>query len=549
MTQGPDGRLTAHRRTRDARRSGGVRAVARLTVRLTRRGALVMAVAVGAETAVEAMSYQAAYPDAASRAALASFGDDPAIRIMAGVPHAVDTIGGFVNWDAGWILQVLVAVWALVTAARLLRGDEDTGLAELVMAGPFRASRALVSQVLVLVAECALMGAAVVAALVASGAAWFGAILFGTVIAGFGAVFVGVGAVLAQILGSRSRAAGWTAAVLAFSFVLRMVANSADSRAWLGWLTPLGWMDQLHPFGDNRWPVVAVPVAVTVALVAIAVGLRRRRDTGAGLLTERASRRSNPRLLGSPIAFAWRTNAGTLVAWTVGLAVWGLTVGLLTRSVVDFVGEDEGYRELLASIGMDTSDVANAYVALVAVVIGVIIALFTAWRIGAARAEEASSRLEHLVIRPVLRWRWLGGHVLLTLVSVLGLSAVAAVAMWLGGLVTDADLSAGDAFAAIFNTVPAVIVFGGLAVLVFGVAPRLTTALSASIVIVAYVVQLVGPALDWPELVLGLSPFHHLEVVPVDPFGTTAAIVMVAIGVLAAGVGMVVFERRDLAGA
>ena len=147
------------------------------------------------------------------------------------------------------------------------------------------------------------------------------------------------------------------------------------------------------------------------------------------------------------------------------------------------------------------------------------------------------------------RRRWLGGHVALLAVSVVLLSGVSATAMWLGGIVTGADLSLADAAASTFNTVPAIAVFAGLAVLVYGFAPRVTVAATASAAIAAYVLQVVGPMLEWPEVVVGLSPFRHLEAVPVDPFGLPAALVMVAIGLVATVAGVAAFERRDLVGA
>ena len=83
----------------------------------------------------------------------------------------------------------------------------------------------------------------------------------------------------------------------------------------------------------------------------------------------------------------------------------------------------------------------------------------------------------------------------------------------------------------------------------FGIAPRGTVAVGASAAVVAYVLQLVGPLLEWPDWVVAVSPFHHLAAVPVDPFGLSAAIVMVVVGVALAGAGILAFERRDLVGA
>ena len=138
---------------------------------------------------------------------------------------------------------------------------------------------------------------------------------------------------------------------------------------------------------------------------------------------------------------------------------------------------------------------------------------------------------------------------LLTFVSVLLLAAVAGAATWAGAAMMGADLSVRDSMAAVMNTFPVAVVFGGLAVLVFGLAPRATVAVAASAAVLAYVLQLVGPALGWPDIIVGASPFWHLNAVPVEAFEPTSAVVLVALGVLATAVGMVAFERRDLVGA
>ena len=138
----------------------------------------------------------------------------------------------------------------------------------------------------------------------------------------------------------------------------------------------------------------------------------------------------------------------------------------------DFLANDQGFVDILATMGMEVSDLTGGFVSMWAVILGLVIAVFAAFRMGATRAEEASTRAEFLLTRPVRRWRWLGGHVLCLVASVLLLSPVAATALWLGGVATGAPLTAGDAFAATFNAVPMVMVFAGLSVLVFGIAPR-----------------------------------------------------------------------------
>ena len=525
------------------------RAVVRLTARLIRRGTIAIAVGVGLLMALEALAFTQGYPDEASRAALTMWGRDPGIRMLSGQPIAVETVGGFAVWDAGLYLTLILGAWALTTTTRVLRGDEDHGRADLLLAGPIRSGRALAAQFLVLSGACALAGSAVSLGLAASGAQVWGAVLFGALMIGYCAVLVGLAGLACQVFAARVGALGVSASLLVGWMLLRMVSNSADSRAWLGWLTPTGWIDQLRAFGENRWWVLVVPLAVAAILMAMAVALRERRDSGAGLVAGRERHRSRAWGLGSPLAFAWRAHLGVLLAWGAGVAIAGLVVGAMLRTVDDFLANDPAFVDILAKMGMEVSDLTGGFISMWAVILGLVIAVFAAFRMGATRAEEASSRAEFLLTRPVRRWRWLGGHVLCLAVSVLLLSLTAATALWLGGAATGAPLTPGDAFAATFNAVPMVLVFAGLSVLVFGIAPRLTVAVGASSAVVAYVLQLVGPLLEWPDWVVAVSPFHHLAAVPVDPFGLSAAIVMVTLGVALAGAGILAFERRDLVGA
>jgi ABC-2 type transport system permease protein len=523
-------------------------AVVRLTVRLIRRSTLLIAVAYAVYAAVEVQVMEATYPDAASRAALEAFGDFPALRIMQGVPYSVET-GALVAWDAGWLMSLIAGVWVITTTSRLLRGDEEEGRTEFVLVGLLRSAQVLVCQAVVLVGAACALGLGVAVGSVVGGAPLAGGLLFGAAIAGFSTAFIGLTAVGAQVFASRTRVLGVSATLLGAALVLRMTANSADSRAWLAWLTPFGWIDQLKPFGANRVVVLVVPVAVVAGLVACAVGLRVRRDSQAGLVAERGERQTRAWGLTSPLAFAWRANLGTLIGWAVGLTVWSLIAGVLVPSMNDFIESDPAYQQILATMGMDVTDLTNGFVAMLATIVGVALAVFAAWRIGAARAEEASARLELIVTRPVLRRRWLAGHILLMGVSVLLLAIISGAATWVGAAAAGSDLTVSDSLAAVLNTVPAVVVFGGLAVLVLGLAPRATVGLVASAAVLAYVLQIVGPALDWPEAVVAVSPFRHLALVPVESFEPGSTAVLLVIGVVAAVIGTVMFERRDLVGA
>ncbi len=528
---------------------GGRWPVARLTARLVRREVLALAVGLSGYMLLESAAFRSGYPDEASRAALTQWGRDPAIRILAGPPTAVDTLGGFVVWDAGLYLTLAISAWAITVTTRVVRGDEASGRTDLVLAGPRTGTRVLLEQLATLIGASLVVGLAVALPLIAAGAQAGGSAAFGAAEAGFTMVTVAVAGTASQVFLSRSAASGAAAAVVAAGVLARMVANSADERAWLGWLTPSGWLDQVRAFDANRGAVLALPVVVTAGLVTAAAVLRARRDTGAAVITGRVVPRSTTWGLGGPGVFAWRSNLGVLLGWAVGVAAWGGVVGSMAPAIGEFLVDDPGFQAILAAMGMDVADLVRGFVGMSGTILGLVIALYGAFRLGAVRAEEASTRAELLLTRPVTKPRWLLGHLLGLAVGAVLLAGTASAATWAGAATAGADVTAGDAFAAVFNTLPAVSVFVGLTVLALGLAPRLTTAIGASLPLIAYVLQVVGPLLDWPDTLVALSPFHHLEAVPVDPFGLPAALVMLAVGTVTALAGVVAFERRDLVSA
>jgi ABC-2 type transport system permease protein len=91
--------------------------------------------------------------------------------------------------------------------------------------------------------------------------------------------------------------------------------------------------------------------------------------------------------------------------------------------------------------------------------------------------------------------------------------------------------------------------FAGLGVGAFALVPRLTIPVTAAAAVIAFVLEMLGPAVHWPAWLLNVSPFHHLAGVPVEPMNLPAAVAMTAVGIAFAVTGIVSFERRDLLGA
>ena len=520
------------------------------TIRMVRRGTLLLAAAAGGYMLLEVASFKRTYPNGVSAEQFSIFADNPAARMLQGVPRGLDTAGGFAVWDGAWVLELVIGVWAVLIVTRLLRGEEEEGRAELLLVGPARARHLTVLTLLVVVACSLVTGAAVTAALLSTGSELIGSAMFGVGLAGFAATFAGVAAVTSQIFNVRRRAAGFAAAVMAVSYLLRTVANSTDARAWLGWLTPFGWLDHMAPFGDPQPSALLVLIVVPALLLVAAAELRNRRDTGGALLTLSDSRRPRTRGLGGPDRFAWRTNWPVLTGWILGLGAYAFVLGALVTTMIEFLARDANYQRTLADLGLEVALTVDGFVGVMSVTLGVAFALYAAWRIGAVRSEEESGRADNLLTRPLTRSRWLLGHAGLTVLGAALLNVLTGLAMWAGATVSGSNqLTVVASLQAVLNTASVVVLVTGLALLTFGVLPRLTVVVPVAVTVIGYVLTLLGPALSWPGWIVDLSPFSHLAYVPAQPFAATSAIVMALVGCTAGIGGVAAFSRRDIVGA
>jgi ABC-2 type transport system permease protein len=523
------------------------RAIADLAFRQTRRSALVLAVAGIAYMALEVASYRTAYPNGVSPLQFQMFEDNPAIRMMQGVPVALDTAGGFAVWDGGWIIEVILAVWAILITTRLLRGEEDLQRTDLLLSGPVRPGTATALVLLVVCGAAVGLGLVVGITMTASGTGFVHSFLFGAALAGVTLTFIATAALTSQLVDVRRRAAALAAGVLALSYALRMVGNSTDARSWVRWFTPLGWLDQLKPYGVADLRALIPLILVPTLLATVAVLLRARRDTGGALLSRESGRRPRMRYLSGATAFAWRSNRAVLLGWAIAIGVYALVIGALVGTMIDWLANDESYRRLLASMGLDAALTQLGFLAMLGSMSGVAVGLQFAWRIGSVRTEEESGRAAALLSRPVSRLRWLGGHTALALVGGLLLLLISGVAMWLGVVISGAGgITLGNSIAAVMNTLPVVVLIGGVAIACFGLIPAATTAVPVALAVLWYVMSLLGPALHWPAYVMDLSPFTHLAWVPMTGWAATSGTVMTLIGLALMVIGFAAFQRRDI---
>jgi len=518
-----------------------------VTRRRTVRSALVLGLAGGAVVGLAAEGYVLAYPDPADRAVVAaSIGGNPGLAALFGTPRALETVAGFTEWRVLGVLPLVGAVWALLAGTAALRGEEDAGRWDVLLAGP-RSRRATtgwglaglgLSLLVLAVATTVTAVGTGARALDLAGTLWTAAALLVAP-----AVFLAVAAVCSQLGGTRGQALQLGAAVLGAAYLLRVAGTAVDGLEWLGWLSPLGWVDRVAPLTEPDGLPLAVAGVATVALAGLAALLAGRRDAGAGLLAGRRPPRSRTALLSGSLGLAARLARGAGIGWLVGLAVVGVVLGLVAPTASEALADSQ--LDLGLPSGGATGGVP-AFLGAVFLLVTLLLSLQAAGQAAAARDEEEAGRLDTLLALPVGRLRWLGGRLAVGAALLAAGGVVAGVAAWAGTVLGDAEQPLGELVAAGLTPVPAALVVLGLGALLLGVAPRWTSLAAYGYVAAAFLLEVLGGLFGLPETVLGLSVFHQVPLVPaVDPEPATA-VATAAVAALLAGAGSLALVRRDV---
>ncbi|MGN6373147.1 MAG: ABC transporter permease [Solirubrobacteraceae bacterium] len=476
-----------------------------------------------------------------------NFGEDASVRLFYGQPHELLTAGGYVAWRVGGFMSIFAAVWGLLAAVRALRTEEDAGRWELILAGAVRRSQALLA---VLAATCA--GIAVLwlasflglilGGLPAGGSAY---LALATVAPAF--VFLGIGALVCQLAPARRVALELGMAILTILLVLRVVADTATGAGWLRWVTPLGWSEELRAFAKPHPAVLVLPLLASVALLVLAGAIALRRDVGSGLI--QAHERTAPRLwlLSSPMALALRGERGSLVGWLFGVGGFAVIFGVISTTFTT-AKLSENLRRELARVGGAQIATPTGALGLYFLFFVLAVSLFAGAQIVAARHEEADQQLETLLALPVGRRRWFVGRLVLALSGATVLALCAGLLAWAGARSQGAAVSLPQMLKAGANCLPAALLFGSLGALALAAVPRATSGIAYGLVSVAFVWQLFGSVLGAPGWLLGFSPFHHVGLVPAQPFKGQAAAVMLVLAAASVLAALALFKRRDLTG-
>ena len=520
----------------------GTLPLAQARVRIDRVRLALWTIGIIAMVGATAASIQSLFPTQADLDAAAAGSDNPAIRAFNGPAQALDTLGGQVAFQIGAPGFVIVALSSILLTTRLTRREEESGRLELIRSLPVGRGASMAAAALVLTAMHTVVGLGVALLCLGAGVPAAGSWAFGLGFATVGWMFTAVALVTAQVAPTARAASGLAGVALAIAFVVRAVGDMTNGT--LSWLSPIGWAQAARPWADERWWVFAIPLAATVLTAALARALLARRDLGGGLFPQRRGPAFATPGLSTPLALAVRLQRGSLIGWSVALAVFGFVYGVIVDSIEDFVRDNEAMADFMAAGG--GASLTDSYLAQSMRVLALIASGFAAQSVLRARSEESAGRAEPLLAGAITRRSWLGSHAGVAALGSVIVVVSAAVSLAVGVFIATGDVGlAPELLAAAVAYVPALLVVVGTGLALTAWSPG-TTSVTWGMVAGGLVIGMFGPVLDLPEGVSNLSPFEHVALLPAESLSTAPLIVLTVIGAALAGAGFAGIARRDV---
>ena len=473
----------------------------------------------------------------------AMISDTPGVRALTGLAAAPATPGGAV-WTKIWMTSALaLAFGALFLVTRAGRADEEAGRTELLRSrvlGVHAGSVAGwgVTGALVVAVGLGVAAASILGGLDPEGAGVAGSLVLGASVSGVGLLGVGVGALAGQVATTSRAANALGSAVLGGCYLLRMAGDLGDGT--LTWASPIGWAQEMRPWGGDRWWPLALLLALAATLLVVSVRVEARRDHGRGVLAERRGPAGAPARWARPLWLALRLQRGPLLGWTATVLLAAAMFGSVAEAMTDLFADSGG---AVADVARGTG--VDALLALLVAMLAVVVTVFAIQSAVTLRSEEAAGFAEIQLAGALSRIGWTLQHLLIPVLGAGVLLAAAGGVLGLehGGPLGDPEQAGRFALAALAYW-PAVMVYVGLAVALFGWAPRLSVPVTWGILVASFFAMILGDAL--PAWVLDALPFSATPYQPYEPLTWTPLVLMAAVAGAGVAAGTLRFARRDV---
>jgi len=500
-----------------------------------------------------------------------------------GEPIATNTATGYTTWKVlDLSVPAMLCIWTVLAGARMLRGEEDKGSMDVLLSTPQSRTSVILQKLLAFGIALAIVGIlmALLAVLgeVSGGVVvdWWGAIVMGLNASLLAAMFGVLALFISQFTQSQGAAAGAAGALMVLSFLLDSIGRSIVNpvTSFLQHLSPFYYYNWNKPliaqseFAGNVWGYVIL-IALVVVLAGASVYLFTRREIGGVAWSSRAKEteaqaepladrnaqalaKARRSVFGRSVGLqAIRAQAGTVVWWLVGVAIFTIlmtsAVPALSGPIKDLLKDvsTSVVVQIYSGLGIGTD--AGILSTLVFQFVPVITILFIMTVALSWPSDLDSGRMELVLGTPEPRSRIVLERLGAVLVAAIAMPVLVWLSVWAGAQFAAISIDVGKLTAASLGILPMELIVIGL---VYALSERLRLGVILSVVsafiVVSYVIDLLGAALNLPEWVKSLSIFHVYGTPFLSGWQAGPFFGMIAVALALLVLGFAQFSRVDV---
>jgi ABC-2 type transport system permease protein len=530
----------------------------RFTVKRTFKTAIIFSSIIGFYMYIKASSFITTYPTPLARLKLANtLGSNIGIEALLGTAHHIETITGYLTWNFLCLVTAAGAIWGLLLATKIFRGEEDSGRQEILLTGQTTPRKSAINTIIGLGTNLSVIfiifSLSIMAIGTIKGANFStGSSLFLSLSLTLGAAeFLVIGALTSQLMSIRSRAIGLSTAIFGVFYMLRLIADTTSER-WLLNLSPLGWIEKLQPMFNSK-PIWLLPIGLFILLgLGLTIYFAGKRDLGTGVLTNKDSARAHTRLLNSALGVSIRMNRVLILGWLITIGFASFIYGTLAKNtIVSSLSNSKVAKTALDKLSQQAKPSAitsEAFLGITFFLVMIMMMFFVASIIGRMREEEAEGFLDNFLVRSVSRFKWLSGRIGLIFVSILVIGLVGSIATWGGESSQHAGIALHTLLIAGANAIiPAGLILG-IGVFIFGWLPRMTSVFTYGVIAWSFLIEMLNSGVNLNHWILDSSIFYHIRLAPaLNPNWSTNELIIV-ISLVFILLGAFRFNSRDLRG-
>src|ERR1700674_4527433 len=481
---------------------------------------------------------------------------------------AVHPIGAYAPFKIG-IFIFLIAVWPLLAASRMLRGEEDRGSLDVLLSLPHPRVAVALEKLAAMWTALLAMGL-LIGLLVFAGGQKFGAdfglgdgLLFGLNLALLCAVIGGVALLISQFTQESGPAAGWTAGLLLVFIVLDMVHRVIPNTDWISRFSPVYYYNQSKPlvpsYGVNAGAMLLL-LALTVILNGAAIWLFVRRDVGGTVplprwlrVPERAASRALPVgdwSLRSVYARSLGMIAMPAIWWTLGIAGFAgwiiFAVQQMESRLSSLFASSPTVMNLIKNIGGGDASFNAGFLSAMFVLLPLFLMAFAVTQVNGWSADEQDGRLELLLAAPQRRLLVLLGRFAALASATLFIGVVTLLVSAGAPAAAGLTLDSGNLAAATLGMIPLGLLIAAIGYLASGwLRTAADTGLLSFLLLIWFFISFIGPEF-LPSATLRLSPFYYYGTPLLHGLALSSVLGLIAVAALALGLGALRFVRKDI---